>query len=340
MATFPRLFAAVGGLALLAVGTTACVGGRDTPAPAEKVVPDEPLAAPSADIWAAAAKGDLQQLESHKLAGTDLDERQSDTGFTPLLITVIVGQQEAAEWLLGNGANANAKMRDGGNALHGAAFVGNADSADLLLRHGVDVNARNAQFYSVWDILDLDWATTEHFSNLLDLDLRQQKVEAGRARIRTLLESEGREGAEAGDILRAVAMGNAARVRALAGGGMDVDGTGPAGNPLILIAAGAGHVEVVATLLAAGANVNAPNPINGATALHAAALFGRAEAAKVLLDQGADATALTNDGATPSQLLDLDWATTEHIAGMAKMPVEKPAVLSGRRKIAELLNAR
>ncbi len=353
MKILSRLFAAVGGIVLLACGTTACVAVEEAATPAEIVVPAEEAATPAAtivpaepppppavDIWTAAAEGDLEQLEAHKRAGTNLDELQLDTGVTPLMIAIIVGQQEAAEWLLGNGADANVEMRDGGNALHGAAFVGNADAAELLMRHGVDVNAVNSQSDTVGDILALDWGTTEYISDMLQLGLMQDQVEAGRGRIRALLGGGAGEGGGAGDILGAVSFGDAASVRALLGGGADANATGPDGTPLIMIAASAGHADVVAVLVEAGANVDEPSLASGATALHAAAVFGRAEAAKALLDGGADATVLTNDGATAAQLLELDWATTEYIAEMVAAEVEQEALMAGRKKIADMLNAR
>jgi len=95
--------------------------------------------------------------------------------------------------------------------------------------------------------------------------------------------------------------------------------------------------EFAAALLDAGADVDAPNQSNGSTALHAAAFLGNAEVARLLLEKGADAHAMTNDGMTAMQMTELDWATTEYIAGMLQIAVEQEAVMAGRAKIAEML---
>lgn len=63
---------------------------------------------------------------------------------------------------------------------------------------------------------------------------------------------------------------------------------------------GKGHQEVVATLLNAGANVNAKNQNShwGTTPLHAAAHANQIAIAQMLIDHGADLKALDDDGKT------------------------------------------
>ena len=62
-----------------------------------------------------------------------------------------------------------------------------------------------------------------------------------------------------------------------------------------------GHQNVVAALLAAGADVNAVNQNGhwGTTPLHAAAHANQAAIAKLLLDHGADTKAKDMEGRTP-----------------------------------------
>src|SRR5687768_15593663 len=57
----------------------------------------------------------------------------------------------------------------------------------------------------------------------------------------------------------------------------------------------------VRTLLAQGANVNAPQP-DGTTALHWAARMGDVDTARLLLKAGAKASATTRYGVTPLHL--------------------------------------
>lgn len=195
-------------LQLLAVTLVACVPGLTLGGCVLTVTPEsateaEPVSAPSpppaTDIWLAAGDGDIRTLEAHKRVGTDLDILQADIGITPLMVTIVADQLEAARWLIANGANANAVMRDGGNALHGAAFVGNAAGAKLLLESGVDTEALNNDGLSVWDILALDWPTTEYIGQMLELGLVEAEVETGRAAIAELLETEANDAGAATD---------------------------------------------------------------------------------------------------------------------------------------------
>ncbi|MEM6468490.1 MAG: acyltransferase family protein [Planctomycetota bacterium] len=83
-----------------------------------------------------------------------------------------------------------------------------------------------------------------------------------------------------------------------------------------------------------GGDVNAKNPSSGATPLHVACFFGKIEAAELLLDADASLEATNNEGLTPQQLLNIDWATTEYIGNILQLKLEKENVLSGRSQIA------
>lgn len=77
-----------------------------------------------------------------------------------------------------------------------------------------------------------------------------------------------------------------------------IDVADPFGNPLINIAAGAGHAPCVELLIARGANVNAVGS-GGTTPLHAAAGAGSEETVTMLLEAGAAVNALNKAGQTP-----------------------------------------
>lgn len=67
-------------------------------------------------------------------------------------------------------------------------------------------------------------------------------------------------------------------------------------SPLITAAA-AGKTEAAKLLIDAGADLNIQNA-DGSTALHTAAVFGNNEIAQLLIDAGSDLNAKNNDGAT------------------------------------------
>jgi len=66
----------------------------------------------------------------------------------------------------------------------------------------------------------------------------------------------------------------------------------------IWTAAATGNLEAIKQHLKAGTDVDAKQPPGGGTALLVAGAFGRAEAAKFLIEKGANVNATSNDGAT------------------------------------------
>lgn len=87
-------------------------------------------------------------------------------------------------------------------------------------------------------------------------------------------------------LLHAVNNQDLARVRGLIGEGADPNETDENGDCPLIIAAYRGYTEIVRVLLEAGADVTAVDPSMKATALHAAAYAGHAEAARLLIELG------------------------------------------------------
>jgi Ankyrin repeats (many copies) len=114
---------------------------------------------------------------------------------------------------------------------------------------------------------------------------------------------EEKEVAEPGkEIIRAAKKGDLAKVKGL----IELDGAlvhaaDTDGSTPLHCATWKGHVETVAFLLTAGANVNAQNNNEhwGTTPLHAAAHANQAAIAKLLLEHGADVKAKDMNGQTP-----------------------------------------
>ena len=98
-----------------------------------------------------------------------------------------------------------------------------------------------------------------------------------------------------------------------------------------------GDLKSLGAYLQNGGDVDAKNA-HGAAPMHVACLFGRADVAEILLDAGASLDVNNNEGATPEQLLALDWETTAYIAGLVQVPVDREEVLAGRQRIADAIN--
>jgi len=93
----------------------------------------------------AATSGNKELVEWLLTQGFDVDMRnQCDCNFTPLHEAAKSGHVEIVECLLSHDADVNAKMSDGGTALHAAAEQrGSKEVAECLINHGIDVNAEN-----------------------------------------------------------------------------------------------------------------------------------------------------------------------------------------------------
>ncbi len=83
----------------------------------------------------------VQLLIDH---GADLEHRDRDTGSTPLLTTLMTGNNSRiARMLMDAGADTTVIDSDGYTVLHMAAYVDDAGIFIRFIKNGVDVNARN-----------------------------------------------------------------------------------------------------------------------------------------------------------------------------------------------------
>lgn len=150
--------------------------------------------------------------------------------------------------------------------------------------------------------------------------------------------AEGEVSAPAMDIWQASAEGVLAALEANKRAGADLDGLMPEAQVTALtVAVVSGQFGSAKWLLSNGANVNARNG-DGGTALGAAAFLGRDGMAKILMDFGSDASIRNDSGQSALDIALMDWATTEYIAAMLRLPVHRATVESGRKKIVAMLS--
>ncbi len=100
-----------------------------------------------------------------------------------------------------------------------------------------------------------------------------------------------------------------------------------------------GQTGMAGELLRRGAKLEAPNR-DGSTALHSAAFMGRAETVRLLLDNGADVNALAHNGETPLDSAGSALETAEWLAGVLDLDYDERAARAGREQASALLAAR
>jgi hypothetical protein len=147
---------------------------------------------------------------------------------------------------------------------------------------------------------------------------------------------------QAVDIWTVAAQGNIEAIKQHITAGTDVDAKEPPGGSTpLLVAATFGQVEAAKFLIEKGANVNATSN-DGATALHGAAFFCHTEIVKLLLDKGAEVNAKNIRGETPLDAVAGDWSQElegiyKGLAELWKLQLDLESIKATRPKVAAVL---
>lgn len=150
---------------------------------------------PTMDIHTATLMGDIEVIQQHIEAGSDLDVREPAMGSSPLISAAVFGKTDIAGELIKAGADVNLQNNEGSTALHSAAFLCRLEIAEMLLENGANKDLNNnhgstalqsvlAPFSDVKFIYDLFSKDLGPLGFKLDYDY----VEATRPRIAELLQ--------------------------------------------------------------------------------------------------------------------------------------------------------
>jgi len=98
------------------------------------------------EIYDAAANGDLKKVQALLKAHPEMiSSKDTESGYTPLHAAAEHGQKDAAELLIANKAEVNARDSNGRTPFEYAAVQRRNDVAELLLAHKADINASDNQ---------------------------------------------------------------------------------------------------------------------------------------------------------------------------------------------------
>ena len=290
------------------------------------------------DVWGAVFIGDLKFVEKAITEGMDVNAKNPVTGDPLLFTAALMGHTDVMTYLIEKGADINVRKGDGNTPLHAAAFLGRADAVELLLKHGVDVNVRNSTGGTAIDNATLDWEITEGILKFIPIEVDEAAIKAGRAKVVRLLTVHGNNASQSSNLWKASATGDLSAMKKSLEDGADLNGLDPQfGIPPLGWAALHGKTEATKLLLEKGANIHTRHR-DGSTALHAAAFLGRYETVKLLLEKGANRNAKSNDGSLPVNSAQLNWGLTQLVLGILQMQVDEAEVKAGRVKVVELLS--
>src|ERR1700733_4189431 len=279
-------------------------------------------------LWLAAARGDSAVIQALLKGGADANE-QLPLGRRPLMLAARSGNTDAVQALLEHGADVNAgETERGTTALMQAADQGHADVLKELIQHGANVAAvskpvmRDGRTAALGNSEDPRRAVRQQAIGALceakTPDLQQVRIQ------REMLFGASAKNTPDADLCKGIQRRGLGFVTVAGAGGIHGAGAG-AGGEATEGAEGAPVADAsgnpVPASPARGRRPPAREPDGGAlTALVYAARTGRIDAARALLEGGADVNQTTRYGWSP-----LLAATQNSNYQMAKFLIERGA---------------
>lgn len=152
---------------------------------------------PNVSLHEAVLQGNMEAVQQHIVAGSDLDEKAPESGASPLITAAAFGKVEIAKALIAAGANVNHRQTtDGGTPLHVAAFLCHSEIVEALLNHGADKNARNNNGHTALESVAGPFDEVKWVYQLLEhavlipaagLTLDYERIQADRPKIAEML---------------------------------------------------------------------------------------------------------------------------------------------------------
>ncbi len=274
--------------------------------------------------WAA-QKGDVDLAKTLLYAGANVKAATRVGGYTPLLIASKIGNAPMIEALVAGGADPGSATMNGTTALMFAAQAGNADAVKALIARGADVNAKEkvkgesalmiAAAYGRADVirvLTAKGADPKVTTKVMDLAAFNKEEQERFAQFQQQQAQAAARGGRGG-APEPNRGGRGFNPNAKPGIDRQYNFTELVGYwggmaPLHF-AARQGQIDAAKALLEAGADINQRSSGDHSTPMLVAAINGHFDLAKVLLDKGADPNAAQHNGVTPLYAaLNCQWA--------------------------------
>lgn len=116
---------------------------------------------PETDIFTATFLGDLESVQQHIQAGSDLNVQEPTMGSTALISASVFGKTDIAIALIKAGANLNIQNNEGSTALHSASFFCRTEIVKTLLDYKADKTLKNIYGFTALDGVIGSWAEVQ-----------------------------------------------------------------------------------------------------------------------------------------------------------------------------------
>ncbi|XP_043946395.1 protein phosphatase 1 regulatory inhibitor subunit 16B [Protopterus annectens] len=227
----------------------------------------------------ASARGDIEEVR-FLLRNKINPDLCNEDGLTAVHQCCIDNYISIAKLLLNNGANVNAKDNELWTPLHAAATCGHQNMVRILIQHGADLLAVNADGNMPYDLCDDDPTLDIIETEMANRGVTQDKINEMRAA------TEQQMIADMGILMETK---------------HDLNVIDAQGATLLHIAAANGYTQAAELLLEHGIRVDSKD-CDGWEPLHAATCWGQMQVAELLVSHGASLTAKTHLDETPIDL--------------------------------------
>ena len=263
-------------------------------------------------LHCAARGGNEAIIETLLSSGLDINSRSND-GTTPLMMAAFTGQEKTVDLLLSKGADPHLKNFIGRNLLHAAAEGGNISIVKSMLSRSIDIDSKDDELsftpliiavkenhvevmkYLLQKGADISLTTGSKKGNALHIASQYGSVAAIEMLLCYYLRPDSRDREGNTPLVYAAGCGQIEAVNCLLKHGADPFLRGEHGWSLLHFAAQSGNVIIIETMLSKGLDIDSRGETLGLTPVMVSIIFEKLEAAKYLLEKGADESLKTTE---------------------------------------------
>jgi uncharacterized protein len=160
----------------------------------ENSVSDSTVTQPTFNLHKAAMENNLDAIQSHIQAGSDLNEKGPE-GATPLIVASMFGNDQIVEALIENGADLNAQKNDQSTALINATFFAHPAAVQMLIDAGADQTIADMNGTTPVALASAEWSTElagiyQIIYGMMQMELDWDRIKKDRVEVAKIFEKQ------------------------------------------------------------------------------------------------------------------------------------------------------